>query len=229
MTGLGTARWLPPFGLSHYRHQLARLALAGTAIGLIGLASWLLLGAPALPWQQRGPVWQRVTDGDGKVLWVAAPGNQLQGDGGPAPKIGARPPDFSLLATDGTPVRLSDLRGHPVLLNFWATWCQPCRKEFPELVRVAQTQADQGLIVVGIDVGEGRGSVVAFAQEFGATFPLLLDAASTVAHRYRVLGLPMSLFLDRDGVLRAQQLGPLTQEALNKKLADVGITVAAEQ
>lgn len=210
-------------------HLGVRLALAATTLWLIGLSTWLLLGAPAFPWQQTGPAWQRVTDGDGKVLWVAAPGNQLRGNSGPAPKLGTRSPDFSLPTTAGTSVRLSDLKGHPVLINFWATWCQPCRKEFPQLVHVSQRAADQGLLVLAIDAGEGRGSVVQFAQEFGVTFPVLLDAESTVAHRYHVFGLPTSLFLDRDGVLRAQQIGPLTQDSLAKNLAQIGVNLDAGQ
>jgi cytochrome c biogenesis protein CcmG, thiol:disulfide interchange protein DsbE len=229
MTEIGTAPWPLRFPLSPRRRRVARLALAGTTLALIGLSMWLLLGAPPFPWQQTGTAWQRVTESDGKVLRVAVPGDQPEVDAGSSPRLGAHLPDFSLPTTAGTPLRLRDLKGHPVLLNFWATWCLPCRKEFPELVRVSQAAADQGLIVVGVDEGESRGQVVQFAQEFSATFPMALDNDTAVADRYHVLGLPTSLFLDRDGVLRAQQIGPLTQDSLKSKLAQVGITVDAGQ
>ena len=199
------------------RRRLPRVALAITSLGLVVTAIWWLNAGTPLPGRSR------TSDGAGGYVAFAVPANHSALAGVPAPKIGAPAPDFTLPGLDGTPVRLSDLRGKTVLINFWATWCGPCRKEFPELVKLAQQQGDRGLVVLAVDVSESRDYVARFAQEFGATFPIVLDSDSNVVQSYRLIGLPTSLFVDRDGVLRAQQLGPLTEANLTAKLGQAGL------
>ncbi|HEY8820303.1 MAG TPA: TlpA disulfide reductase family protein [Dehalococcoidia bacterium] len=201
------------------------MALAITTLVLVVIAIWWLNAGTPLPGRSRtsDATGQAVSDGAGGYVAFAVPANHSTLASVPAPKIGALAPDFTLPGLDGTPVRLSDLRGKTVLINFWATWCGPCRKEFPELVKLVQQQGDRGLVVLAVDVSESRDDVARFAQEFGATFPIVLDSDSSVVQSYRLIGLPTSLFVDRDGILRAQQLGPLSEASLTAKLGQAGL------
>ncbi|MSQ31319.1 MAG: TlpA family protein disulfide reductase, partial [Dehalococcoidia bacterium] len=125
-------------------------------------------------------------------------------------KVGERGPDFALEdAATGRLVRLSEYRGRTVVLNFWATWCVPCRSEMPDLQRASEAGAGRGdLVVIGVDDREPERVVTAFAREVGVTFPLLLDRASVVRAHYGVVGLPGTFFIDREGVIRGLQFGP---------------------
>jgi DsbE subfamily thiol:disulfide oxidoreductase len=138
------------------------------------------------------------------------------------PRVGEPAPSFSLVSTDGSPTSLSDLRGQPVLVNFWASWCPPCRGEMPDLERVASEYRDRGLVVVGVDLEEDRDPVVRYAQTLGIhSLTLLLDPGGTVATRYNVTGLPTSYFVDRDGLIRDRNVGPLTPNGLRSKVAQI--------
>jgi peroxiredoxin len=130
-------------------------------------------------------------------------------------------PDFVLQALDGSTVRLSDLQGRPVIINLWATWCAPCRSEMPELVRAYAEHQDKGLVVLAVDVKESESEIQHFAQEFGMTFPILLDRAGQVASAYRMTGLPQSYFVDRKGVIRELSIGAMDRAALQQKLATI--------
>jgi thiol-disulfide isomerase/thioredoxin len=197
------------------QRRLRRVALAMFVLeSIVTAALWLNPGS-IQPWRAG-------TSRAGGYVVFALPPNQLNGAAISAPKVGAQAPDFTLTGLDGTPVRLSDFRGKTVLLNFWATWCGPCRKEFPELVNLSQQEGDRGLVVLAVDVSESRDDVARFAQELGVTFPIVLDSESTVAHSYRLVGLPTSFFVDGGGVVRAQQLGPLTEASLASKLGLTG-------
>lgn len=154
----------------------------------------------------------RVTPGD------AAPGSLP-----PAPRIGFAAPDFTAQALDGTPVRLADLRGRPVVLNFWATWCPPCLQELPHLMDVARRSGDR-LVILGIDNGEPAATVAAFANDRGLNYPVVLDSTFAVTDLYRVDGLPTTFFIDRDGIIREMMMGPLTLATLQDKLAAIAFT-----
>jgi cytochrome c biogenesis protein CcmG, thiol:disulfide interchange protein DsbE len=116
-------------------------------------------------------------------------------------------PDFALTALDGSRVRLRDLRGRVVLLNFWATWCAPCRDEMPALARLGVELGDRGLAVLAVNHQEAPDVVAAFARELGVTVPVLLDSAGDVAERYRVQALPTTYLIGRDGTLAGVVLG----------------------
>jgi cytochrome c biogenesis protein CcmG, thiol:disulfide interchange protein DsbE len=137
------------------------------------------------------------------------------------PRVGEPAPTFSLVSIDGSTTSLSDLRGHPVLVNFWASWCPPCRGEMPDIDRVAAEYRDSGLVVVGVDLEEDREPVARYAQTLGLGLTLLLDPGGSVSTRYNVTGLPTSYFVDRDGLIRDRNVGPLTPKGLRSKVAQI--------
>jgi thiol-disulfide isomerase/thioredoxin len=128
-------------------------------------------------------------------------------------------PDFTMALADGRFLRLSDLRGRPVVLNFWATWCGPCRAEMPELVKAAA--ADDELVVLAVDVQEALAPVEEFAAEFEMDFPVVMDTEGAVRQLFRVPGLPTTYFVDREGSIASVVVGPLTPQVLEDRLAEV--------
>lgn len=140
---------------------------------------------------------------------------------GPYP--GQQAPDFSLTDLDGKPIRLRDLRGRPVILHFWATWCPVCRQETPTLQAVNQRYRSRGIAWLGINLRERPERVQEFARSFGLAFPILIDIDGSVAGRYQVTGIPTTLFLDPSGVVRARHIGPIQEtqweEYINQILA----------
>lgn len=117
-------------------------------------------------------------------------------------------PAFVLPGLSGTPVHLSDHRGRVVLLNFWATWCPPCRAEMPSMEKLYQAYRDRGLVILAISGDRtSRSTVEAFVQELGVTFPILLDPAGEVFAQYGVRGLPTSYLLDRRGRFVSAEAG----------------------
>jgi thiol-disulfide isomerase/thioredoxin len=141
----------------------------------------------------------------------AAPGGLLQ--------AGEAAPDFGLVLDDGRFLRLADLKGRPLVINFWATWCAPCRMEMPELVKAAA--ADENLVVIAVDVQEARAPVEAFAAEFQMDLPVVLDKEGKVRSLYRVPGLPTTYFVDADGKIASVVVGPLTPQVLEARLAEI--------
>lgn len=125
---------------------------------------------------------------------------------------GQRAFDFALNDVNGRSVRLSDWRGRPVVINFWASWCPPCRQEMPALQAAYQRYREQGVIVLGVDLRENAGQVSQFASQFDVTYPLLLDHDGAVSERYQVRGIPTTIVLDDEGVIRARHVGPLTED-----------------
>jgi len=136
---------------------------------------------------------------------AAAPGRVSKGI---APQIGFTGPDFELADTRGATARLSDLRGQVVLLNFWATWCGPCRIEMPTLQAVYEDYRDRGLKVLAVAGDyEGAKNVVPFMRELSLTFPSLLDEEGKVQDLYFVNALPMTFLLDRNGTVVYKLVG----------------------
>ena len=138
------------------------------------------------------------------------------------PLVGDPAPDFELVeAGTGNKQRLSDFRGRPVLVNFWATWCAPCRTEMPALEKAAITYRNAGLQVLAVNFGESQPAVLAFAAELGLQLPLLLDSDGAVQATYRVPGYPSSYFIDRQARVAAVHLGILTEDQLVARLSTI--------
>ena len=146
---------------------------------------------------------------------------------GPSSDVGRAAPDFLLERAEGGELRLSDLRGSPVLVNFWATWCGPCREEMPEIVRASAAYEDDGLVVVAVNLQENAGIVREFAEEFGMDFPVVIDRNGQVASAWRIggpiEGIPSSYFVDAEGVVRHRYFGPMGEDELAEGLAAVGL------
>lgn len=141
-----------------------------------------------------------------------------------APVEGFLAPDFMLASTDGQQFRLSSLRGQPVVLNFWATWCPPCRAEMPALEELWRRSTSGGVIVLGVNQGERADVIERFARgTVNTTFPLLLDTQQEVGKRYGVRALPTTFFVDADGRIQEIKIGgPLNLATL---LDSVGKTM----
>jgi peroxiredoxin len=116
--------------------------------------------------------------------------------------------DFTLSTIDGKKLRLEDQRGKVVFVNFWATWCPPCREEMPAMERLWQQQKDQGLMVLAVSVDSDTNGVPAFVKQHGFTFPVVLDPNMDVANAYGVRALPASFVIDPQGQMVAVALGP---------------------
>lgn len=137
-----------------------------------------------------------------------------------APEVGAIAPDFELRALTGETIRLSDLRGRPVILNFWATWCPPCRREMPALEVVWQQYNRGDVMVLGVDQGESPAVVEEFIRTAaGVSFPLLLDMDQSVGDAYLVHSMPTTFFIDAAGHIRDIRVGgPMELEFLNEQV-----------
>lgn len=129
------------------------------------------------------------------------------------PLVGKPAPDFTFTSLDGHALSLTGFRGKPLLLNFWATWCVPCRQELPALQRFANDQHGQWA-VLGVDELETADAVATFARSLGVSYPLAIDSDGSVGQRYRVQGLPTSFLIDAQGMVRQTQLGPLDAATL---------------
>jgi peroxiredoxin len=139
---------------------------------------------------------------------------------GPAPRVNSEAPDFTLKDMNGHEVKLSSLRGKPVMLNFWATWCPPCRAEIPTITEMYKsTHKGEGPYeVLGIATQSDEQTIRAFTQEFGMTFPVLPDGGSQVTSLYHVLPIPTTFFIDKDGIIRQIHSGPVDRALMEKWL-----------
>ncbi len=151
------------------------------------------------------------------AVWIAVSADTPNATGGaPAPQVSFAAPDFTLKTTAGEEYTLSELKGSAVLVNLWATWCPPCRAEMPAIERIYQEYKDQGLVVLAVDMTyqDNPADVVPFIQEYGLTFPVLLDETGTVGAAYQLRSLPSSYFIDRTGIIREVVIGGPMSEAL---------------
>lgn len=131
-------------------------------------------------------------------------------------KLGQTPPEFTLLLPDGRHASIADLKGHPVLINFWATWCPPCRAEMPELLQAARDYPD--LRMLAVNVSEAPGDVSSFAEQFRMEVPVVIDPKGTISDRYNITGLPTSVFLDANGKIIDVRPGAINRDVIDQIL-----------
>jgi len=122
-------------------------------------------------------------------------------------EVGRMAPDFTLTTLDGDSITLSDFRGKTVFINFWATWCGPCRSEMPYIQELYEEQSETGVAILAIDVGENLAEVEEFIRDYSLTFLVLLDMSGTVAEKYNIRAIPTTYFIDSDGIIRDMQIG----------------------
>jgi cytochrome c biogenesis protein CcmG/thiol:disulfide interchange protein DsbE len=132
------------------------------------------------------------------------------------PVVGNPAPDITLETRDGVKTRLADLRGQAVVINFWASWCVPCRTEMPHLVAVYQEHAARGLAVLAVNLTDQERSedIGRFVESTAMPFPALLDARGRVRERYRLVAVPTTVFVDRSGVVQRIHPGPIGRKTL---------------
>ncbi len=183
--------------------------IAALVVGVTGFAIWFL----------------EIRGGGGGVEGEAGTGVVALADAlnptgtAPAAAVGRAAPAFRLRTLDGSMTELTDFRGQYVLLNFWASWCGPCRGETPALQQFFEQEAP-AVVVVGVNQQESAETARAFAQSFAVTYPIALDADGRVSSAYRVsTGLPVSFLIDPEGVIRLVRLGALTERAMDELAA----------
>ena len=137
---------------------------------------------------------------------------QIQADQ-EAPQLGFLAPDFALADFQGQMIRLSQLRGKPVLLNFWATWCPPCRKEMPDLERFHEQHGDK-IVVLGINWNDDPQEAAKFLRDYGVTYANMTDRDGKVFVSYQLTAVPTSFWIDEAGIIRGYWLGPMSTETM---------------
>lgn len=147
-----------------------------------------------------------------------APGKEIVSSG----LVGTAAPDFELKNISGNSVHLNELKGKPVLLNFWATWCGPCEVEMPAIeARYERHQAELSILAVNFD--EPEKDVRQYAERLGLSFDILLDPGGKIQDLYRVRGYPTTYLVDAEGVIRVHHVGSMSEEQLDSYLQQVGI------
>jgi cytochrome c biogenesis protein CcmG/thiol:disulfide interchange protein DsbE len=146
------------------------------------------------------------------VIRGAPTGGDIMAKGQPVP-------EFSGTTLDGQPFDLATERGKPVLVNFWGPSCIPCREEFPLLAAKAAEHAADGLVIVGVLADDPIDPARDFAAKYGGTWPTVIDPGAAIKKAYLVVGRPQTYFVDRAGILRSIQLGPLTDADFERQFA----------
>lgn len=170
------------------------------------------------------PAWKRRTTaffvivGLALILVFALKPQQTTGSG---VAVGAPPPDFALKTMDGKSLSLSQLKGKVVLVNFWASWCPPCRDETPNLVQVYDRFHQQGVEFVAVNLQENTVTVRAFADRYHITYPIVLDTYGRVTDQFHVTPLPTTYLIGKDGKVAAKLEQPLSQGVMEGYLTSL--------
>jgi len=138
--------------------------------------------------------------------------------GGEGPLREGQAPDFTLTSFEGESVTLSDLRGQVVILNFWASWCEPCRDEAAYLEQTWRDYQDQGVYFLGVDYLDSEQEALAYLEEFDITYFNGPDLRTKISQAYNIQGVPETFFIDRNGKIRGVKIGPLQPPGLEKKI-----------
>lgn len=135
--------------------------------------------------------------------------------------VGEQAPPFTLQTLEGTEISLADFEGQPVMINFWATWCPPCRAEMPEMERFYVNHDIEILAVNLTSTESSQNDVQEFVENMDLSFPILLDETRDIASFYNIQPLPTSLFIDGEGVIRHVNVGPMNEEMMIRVLENI--------
>lgn len=133
---------------------------------------------------------------------------------------GATAPDFAVTDITGQPIKLSDHRGKAVIINYWSIYCDYCRQEMPELVKAYQANRDK-LNIIGIDINDEPAEVKDFINQLNITYPIVIDNTGDMVYKYRVLGRPTSIFINKEGVITGVVPGMATPQVMEEQLSRV--------
>lgn len=137
---------------------------------------------------------------------------------------GSKAPDFKLTTLDNKEVKLSDYKGKKVILNFWATWCPPCKAEIPDLIKFYADFKDKDVVILGVDLTQSEKSqnaVADFVKSYGINYPVALDVDGAVSKNYQVSGIPTSYIIDTQGIIRDKVVGPMDFEGMKRMLSSI--------
>ena len=186
------------------RRSYLSMILVAAVVAMVPLLILLLLTTRGQMIVE-GPGFNATAVPSGNLPTVAAPR--------PAPTLGSPAPDFELVDLNtGQPLTLSSLKGKPVWINFWATWCPPCKEEMPIMERHYQENRDKGLVILGVDVQEKESDVLPYIKAGGYSWTFVIDETGKIADTYHVSGLPSHYFIDKDGLIQAIVIGGLKSE-----------------
>lgn len=193
---------------------LIAIVLVLVSAGALGW--WLLAGGEETA-STASPI-TLPTDGSIQI----APASELLASDvtGQPPQPGTPAPDFRFTLADDSTMHLSDLQGKKVLLNFWATWCGPCKAEMPDMQALQATYPDD-LVVLAVNQQETVEQIVPFAEDLGLTFTLIADEDGTIGDAYAARGLPTTYFINRDGTVHSLHAGLLTREMMEQRVQEL--------
>ncbi len=137
----------------------------------------------------------------------------------PGLRVGEKAPDFELKSLDGKTVKLSDYRGKKVILNFWATWCPPCKAEMPDIQKY-YNEADDNVEILAVNI-DPQYDVKKFVRDANVTFPVLLDSKDEVNTLYRILTIPTTYFIDGEGIIRSKYLSVMTTDIIREHIKNM--------
>ena len=211
------------------RVRFRTVAGVALALGVGAVVLWVSVALPITPEpapELAPPEISSTTTPTPGTVAKPTPSDEIQPDlsptSSPDPEIGIDvgqlAPDFELRTPEGEAVRLSDLRGKPIWLNFWAPWCPSCLTEMPRLEGFYLANHGRGLVVMGVGVRDSPESMRAYADQLGVTYPIVADGDGIVADQYRAVALPVHYWIDVDGFVRDWAYGELPPDALSISL-----------
>lgn len=147
---------------------------------------------------------------------------QSKGSADQMPKVGFTAPEFELTGLDQAIYKVEGNREKPLLLNFWASWCGPCKQEAPDLVRLYEKYKDQiDFYAVNITANDKPDQAAAFVKEYGLPFPILMDETGEVSTRYEIVSIPTTYFIDKQGIVRQKVIGLVNPEVFEEYLKEL--------
>lgn len=137
---------------------------------------------------------------------------------------GVEAPDFELFTLDNKKTKLSDYRGQKIILNFWATWCPPCKAEMPHMEEFHKKNKDKNISIVSVNltsIDKGKSKITSFVKDYGLTFPIMLDESGKIGLEYQAFAIPTSYIIDEKGIITQKIVGPMDEEMMEKLIGNL--------